>query len=220
LGKIEAKFVVDAAGSGHWLARRLGLAIHRHSPRLIARFGYREGAYPDRNGTPAITADERGWTWIARIGPSLYHWTRLNLDEEQPDATFVPTELRGLSPHGRSRGADVSWRVVERPAGPGYFVVGDAAAVVDPASSHGVLKAVLSGMLAASVMVEALTLGSGAAAARRYGYWVDSRFTHDVAGLRNLYARLPRPPHWVRTVSRRSITLSDAVVPGFASPSS
>jgi flavin-dependent dehydrogenase len=198
-GTIEARFVVDAAGPSHWLARRLGLAVRRYSPRLIARFGYREGAYPDRNGAPTITADERGWTWIAKIRPSLYHWTRLNLSERQPDATYVPAELRGLSPRGRSRGADVSWRVVERPAGPGYFVVGDAAAVLDPASSHGVLKAMLSGMLAARMMAKALALGNGAAVAQSYGDWVSGRFAYDVAGLRDLYARLPRPPHWVRS---------------------
>jgi flavin-dependent dehydrogenase len=201
LGTIEAKFLVDASGPGHWLARRLGLAIRRRSPRLIARFGYREGTCPDRDEAPAITADERGWTWIAKIRPSLYHWTRLNLDERMPDANYVPTELRELSPRGRSRGADVSWRIVERPAGPGYYVVGDAAAVLDPASSHGVLKAVLSGMLAARMMVKALAFGNGASAARSYGEWVNDRFEHDVAGLRDLYARLPRSPHWVRVGS-------------------
>jgi len=174
----------------------LGIGIHRRSPRLIARFGYREGACPDWDGTPAISADERGWTWIAEVRPNLYHWTRLNLDGGPPDADFVPAELRGLSPRGRSRGADVSWRVVRKPAGPGFFVAGDAAAVLDPASSHGVLKAVLSGMLAARVIAEAPSFGD--AVARSYGDWVNYQFDHDVAGLRDLYGRLPKPPSWVR----------------------
>jgi flavin-dependent dehydrogenase len=86
---------------------------------------------------------------------------------------------------------------VTRPAGSGYYVVGDAAAILDPASSHGVLKAVLSGMLAARMMVKALAFGDGVTEARRYGQWVNDRFEHDVAGLRALYARLPRPPHWI-----------------------
>jgi hypothetical protein len=126
-GVVEARFVVDAAGSRHWLARRLGLAIRFLSPRLIARFGYLKGSCPPRDSAPAIVADERGWTWTAMVRPNLYHWTRLNLDGGWPESTFVPNELHGLAPHGRSRGADVGWRVVEKPAGPGCFVAGDAA---------------------------------------------------------------------------------------------
>jgi flavin-dependent dehydrogenase len=194
-GAIEASFVVDAAGPRHWLARRLGLGIHRHSPPLIARFGYREGACPDRDGAPTITADERGWTWTAEVRPNLYHWTRLNLDGGPPDATFVPAELRGLSPRGGCRGADVTWRVVRRPVGLGFFVTGDAAAVLDPASSRGVLKAISSGMLAARAITEALSFSDGGA--RHYSEWINAQFDHDVAGLLALYGRLPEPPGWV-----------------------
>lgn len=194
-GKIEAGFVVDAAGPRHWLARRLGLGIHRHSPRLVARFGYREGACPNGDGAPTITADERGWTWTAEVRPNLCHWTRLNLDKGQADATFVPAGLRELSPRGRSCGADVTWRVVRRPAGSGFFVTGDAAAVLDPASSRGVLKAVASGMLAAHAITEALSFGGSAA--RNYSEWINDQFDYDVAGLLALYGRLPKPPGWV-----------------------
>lgn len=195
-GTIEAGFVVDAAGPRHWLARRLSLVIHRRSPRLIVRFGYREGARPGLDDAPTITADERGWTWIAKVRPNLFHWTRLNLVGGPPDKAFVPAELRGLSPRGRTRGADVSWRVVRRPAGPGFFVAGDAAAVLDPASSHGVLKAVLSGMLAARAISGAPSSGDGAAL--RYSEWINDRFEHDVAVLLAHYGRLPKPPSWVR----------------------
>jgi flavin-dependent dehydrogenase len=198
-GVVEARFVVDAAGSRHWLARRFGLTIRYLSPRLIARFGYLKGTCRSRDSAPAIFADESGWTWTAKVRADLYHWTRLNLDGKWPESTFVPNELRGLSPHGRSSGADVGWRVVEKPAGPGYFVVGDAAAVLDPASSHGVLKALLSGMLAAHLIVETLIAGrSERAVAGVHSDWVAHRVAHDVAGLRSLYARLPRPPHWLR----------------------
>ena len=41
-----------------------------------------------------------------------------------------------------------TWRMAERMAGAGWFIVGDAAATLDPTSSHGVLKALLSGMTA------------------------------------------------------------------------
>ena len=204
-GVVEARFVVDAAGSRHWLARRLGLSIRHLSPRLIARFGYLKGTCRYRDSAPAIVADESGWTWTAKVRENLYHWTRLNLDGGWPESTFVPGELRGLSPRGSSRGADVGWRVVEKPAGPGYFVVGDAAAVLDPASSHGVLKALLSGMLAAHLIVEVLVAGRGeGAVAAVHGDWVADHVARDVAELRSLYARLPRPPHWLKRLERLS----------------
>jgi hypothetical protein len=85
---------------------------------------------------------------------------------------------------------------VRSPAGPGFFVAGDAAAVLDPASSHGVLKAVMSGMLAARMITEAPSFDD--AVARSYSDWVHLQFDHDVAGLLALYDRLPKPPGWVR----------------------
>jgi flavin-dependent dehydrogenase len=198
-GAIEAGFVVDAAGPRQWLARRLSLGIQRRSPRLIARFGYRGGACPDRDGAPTIIADETGWTWTAEVRPNLYHWTRLNFDGGPPEAAFVPAELRGLSSRGGSRGADVSWRVVRRPAGPGFFVAGDAATVLDPASSHGVLKAIMSGMMAGHLIAQIVCYdASESAAAQRYSDWIRHWFDHDVAGLRDLYGRLHKTPGWVR----------------------
>lgn len=198
-GRIDARYVVDGAGSRHWLARRLGLTVRRRSPRLIARYGYREGACPIRDAAPVIVADERGWTWTAKVRDNLYHWTRLNVDAGQPEPTFVPKELRELSPRGTSRGADVSWRIVDKPAGPGYFLAGDAAAVLDPASSHGVLKAMLSGMLASHLIIKAFIHSDVVDVSRDYNAWIHGRFEHDIAGLRTLYARLPRPPRWVQT---------------------
>jgi flavin-dependent dehydrogenase len=197
-GDIRARFVVDAAGSRHWLAQRLGIAVRRRSPRLIARFGYVEGAYLARDEAPAIVADEEGWTWTAKVRPDLYHWTRLRHDGERPDPAFVPDEYRNLAPRGGSRGADVSWRTVEEPAGAGYFLVGDAAAVLDPASSHGVLKALMSGMMAAHMITRVIRHGENEIlAARGYRDWIYRWFARDVAQLRTLYARLPEPPEWL-----------------------
>ena len=197
-GEVRARFVVDAAGSRHWLARRLGLVIRRRSPRLVARFSYLEGVCPARDEAPAIVADEEGWTWTARVRPGLYHWTRLRHDGERPDPAYVPDELCDLSPCGRSRGADVSWRTVEEVAGAGYFLVGDAATVLDPASSHGVLKALMSGMMAAHLITQIVRQGANEnLATLSYNDWVHRWFAHDVARLRDIYLRLPVPPYWI-----------------------
>ncbi|MDQ3974699.1 MAG: hypothetical protein M3276_10310, partial [Actinomycetota bacterium] len=83
-------------------------------------------------------------------------------------------------------------------AGPGYFLAGDAAAVLDPACSHGVLRALLSGMYAAHLIarVGADPSRQGVAASA-YRTWMRRWFHHDAAALRKMYATLPCPPGWV-----------------------
>ncbi|MEO6878090.1 MAG: tryptophan 7-halogenase, partial [Gemmatimonadaceae bacterium] len=152
--RISATWVVDASGGQHWLARRLSIPRRLVSPRLIARYGYARGQYPIPYEGPELVSDESGWTWTAQIGTDLYHWTRLSFAEHDPRRDKPPPAFSALTPLAPPRGADVSWRIVERPAGPGYLCVGDAASVLDPASSHGVLKALMSGMMAGHVITE------------------------------------------------------------------
>jgi flavin-dependent dehydrogenase len=196
---IPATWVVDAAGGQHWLARQLGIPRQDRSPRLIARYGYARGQGGNREEAPGIVADEAGWTWTAKIGPDLYHWTRLSFTGDGSQLDGQPSVLENLTPLGRPQGADVTWRIVERTAGSGYICVGDAAAVLDPASSHGVLKAIMSGMMAGHVIAENL---AGAAAPERairtYTAWLKARFEADVTALTALYRLLPVPPGWVR----------------------
>jgi flavin-dependent dehydrogenase len=88
--------------------------------------------------------------------------------------------------------------MVSRPAGPGYICVGDAAAVLDPAASHGVLKAIMSGMMAAHVILRAHAgEATPAAATAAYSAWLQEWFQADIAELRRFYSELPTPPPWV-----------------------
>jgi flavin-dependent dehydrogenase len=187
-GPVRASVVVDAAGSRHWLARHLGLAVVRHSSRLIARYGYLAGPPGPTDAAPSIVADANGWTWTARVCPGLYQWTRLSLAAGGATPSRVPPELDGCQPRGRVRGADVTWRIAALTAGPGYFLCGDAAAVVDPAASHGVLKAIMSGILAAHAVA---TVRGGRLdprlAAADYDAFIRGWFLHDVRRLRELY---------------------------------
>jgi len=82
------------------------------------------------------------------------------------------------------------WDVVV--IGAGYFAVGDAAAVLDPASSHGVLKALMSGTLAARRIVQVARGGvAEALAIQDYNSWVRAMFTHDVRNLDAMYRVFP-----------------------------
>ena len=197
-GAVRSQFLVDAAGGGHWLARQLGMEVIRYSPRLMAYYGYGEGHCPARDRHPAIVADDRGWTWTAKVRPHLYQWTRLFFSPQLLEKDWMPQEFTGLVPKGRIRRADVTWRAVAKPAGRGYFTVGDAATVLDPASSHGVLKAVMSGIMAGQAIVKILQYGDWEdAIAREYCQWVDGWFGSDLVRLHEFYGTLPTPPKWI-----------------------
>jgi flavin-dependent dehydrogenase len=147
VGPITTRIVVDASGQTRWLGRALEVASPARSMRLIARYGYMEGSCPLYDDAPSLVGDESGWTWTALVRPKLYQWTRLSFDGP-PRSDWTPPRLLALTPRARSRGADVTWRMTSKAAAPGWFMVGDAAASLDPASSRGVLKAIMSGMTA------------------------------------------------------------------------
>lgn len=190
-GPVAARMVIDATGRTRWLGRALGIASPPRSLPLYARYGYAKGACSSRDEAPALVADEAGWTWTAMLRPGLYQWTRLAFDGTQADADWLPEEFRGLNPRGASRGADVTWRLAERVAGPGWFMVGDAAALLDPASSHGVLRAIMSGMMAAH-LGEAVLRGNAPAdeSAAVYSRWLADWFDADATALARFYAEL------------------------------
>lgn len=195
-GDITATFVIDAAGDRHWLAGQLDLQLGSRSPKLIARYGYVSGACPERDEAPAVVADSNGWTWTARVKPNIYQWTRLSLFGATcaQSSQGPPAEFARLESCGRARGADVTWRAVAHPAGAGYFIVGDAATVLDPASSHGVLKALISGMMAAHAIRQIVAHAAEHLVAAAYSRWINDWFEHDVTKLKELYAIFKHPP--------------------------
>lgn len=189
-GPITARMVIDATGMTRWLSRALGVASPVRSPRLIARYGYRVGDYPERDAAPALVGDAQGWTWTALVRPRTYQWTRVAFGAP-PDDGWVPGELQGLVPLGPMRGADVSWRLVAQAAGPAWYIVGDAAATLDPTSSHGVLKAIMSGMMAGHLIAGVLDGRAPAdEAAAAYHDWLAQWFATDAARLISFYRSL------------------------------
>lgn len=189
-GLLSSAFVIDASGSRHWLSRQLRLKLETRSSRLIAYYGYADGECPERDEAPAITTDEKGWTWTAKVRPKFYGWVRLTLHDAITTAVRPPDEFQQLKPRGKVRGADVTWRLVTPVAGPGYFLIGDAAAVLDPASSHGVLKAIMSGVMAAHGIVQILDHGRREPeVAAAYNHWMRHWFEHDERRLSELYMK-------------------------------
>jgi hypothetical protein len=146
---------------------------------MHARFGWTSGDDPDGDGQPCIRAHARGWDWHAPLGGGRAAWVSLRIEDP---AARAPDRL----------GADVTWRIHPACAGPGYFLLGDAAATLDPSSSHGVLRAVMSGMLCAHAVARdrreapprSETIGN-------YRNWMRGQFAHDVDRMRALYQGHP-----------------------------
>lgn len=193
-GTFRAGVVIDAAGGSHLMARLLRLGIERRSPPLVAKYGYVRGIVPIAADQPLFSFDSIGWTWIARVDSDVTHWTRLNVmsacqEPKLPARRTKPCAVATLPAIGATRGADATWRIVSEPAGRGYFIAGDAAAVLDPASSDGVIRALLSGRMAGHLA--ALMLARSVHeddAAVRHCSWTREQFERRVTKLSQTYS--------------------------------
>lgn len=190
---VRARLIIDASGPRHWLARALSLRIVRVSPPLVATFGRAAGELP-AGAFEGVSSTDHGWEWCAQVEDDVLAWVRLS-PVSSSRSREPPELLRHLQRLGRVSSVDATWRHVPDCAGAGYTVVGDAAAVVDPLSGHGVLSAVMSGMMAAEMgAAAACGTASESVAAEGYRRWMRHRFDADTSALREFYgARLQEP---------------------------
>ncbi len=195
-GEVRARYVVDATGGRGWLARKLKWPVERRSPQLFASYGYIETKQAAEWFVPELRSTAAGWMWMAQVLPRVVAWTQLSLGGRRtgmPSWLTCLPDARRLAVGGAS--ADVTWRLASHAAGPGWFLVGDAALVLDPASSHGVLRALMSGMMAAHVCAQVCRDElPEKSAAKAYAGWVRAWFENDAEKLRILYAQLATPP--------------------------
>lgn len=207
-GDLRARFTIDASGSRGWLSRRLDQPRMGQSSTLVASYGYVETRGAAQWFVPELASFQGGWTWVAQVLPTLIAWTCLSFEGRR---LGPPLPLAGLPdarrfPVGRSA-ADVTWRLASQPAGPGYFLAGDAAISLDPASAHGVLRALMSGIMAAHLITQVFRSGlAETSAASTYRNWVDDWFSHDARNLESLYRRLSSPPKWLSSSGVSSIS--------------
>ena len=195
----RCRCVLDASGTTRWLSRSLRLRVQDFSPRLVARCGYFEGDH-SLGVIPEFREDACGWTWLARVKENRCQCVQLSL--ESPLAPLAPPDC---VPAGiRFRGADVTWRFVPECAGAGYFLLGDAAAVLDPAASSGVARALASGLKAAELIIQVVTNQQDPnAAASAYRNWHAQQFVEQARQLAARYQELDNPPVWLRDLEDR-----------------
>jgi 2-polyprenyl-6-methoxyphenol hydroxylase-like FAD-dependent oxidoreductase len=192
-GRRAARWVVDASGADGLLRRALGLHVARPGPASIVRYGYAAGelaALMGGDGAPRLRGARDGWTWMAQARPGVIHWCRGAVGGARVPPG-PPAELAACLAAGRSGGADTTCRIVVEAAGRGFFLAGDAAAVLDPIASHGVLRALMGGWQLGR-LIGAVARGETdeREAGRRHVGWLQGGFAYECGIVRALYERL------------------------------
>lgn len=190
-GLMTAPIVIDASGRSHSLEAEFGLGRDSYSPSLVARYGYAAGSLPELDAAPLLIGNATGWSWSAMVRPGLYQWTEVSFDGTKHRRDWRPVRFRCLVPHGPPRAADVTWRMTRLVAQPGWFQVGDAAAVLDPTSANGVLRALLSGIMSGKLSSAVVKKSIPAVeAASVYAAWLSDWFATTAVQLARFYESL------------------------------
>ncbi|MBA3755333.1 MAG: FAD-dependent monooxygenase [Nitrosomonas sp.] len=125
--RINAITLMDATGRSAWLAAQLGVAVERYGETQRVQFGWSNIDNDETDGNPVFTTLSHGWKWSAPISETRMAWVK---------------QYRGED----NIGIDVTPRIHSLCAGPGWFLLGDAAFMTTPAAGNGILRALMSGM--------------------------------------------------------------------------
>jgi flavin-dependent dehydrogenase len=190
--RLTARWLIDASGQSTVVGKHLGTRKVLPHLKKIAYFGHFDGVYRRpgwQGGSPVIVMCDEGWFWIIPLNETRTS-IGLVMDFEQAKAVGLPPDEMlawgiARTPALRDRtslssfptethvAADFSYRCSPY-AGPGYFLVGDAATFVDPIFSTGVCLGMSSAARAAK---EVLEIDAGRetveVAQRRYGRFIE-----------------------------------------------
>ncbi|HZO07920.1 MAG TPA: NAD(P)/FAD-dependent oxidoreductase, partial [Myxococcota bacterium] len=208
---LRARIVADASGRGTLLGSQLRLKRPDPGFHQFAVHGWFEGV--DRG--PAATAEwihlhvlpgPRSWAWQIPISPAVTSVGVVTDADAFPKAPedvlrffaervgLAPALARSMAPArplgALQREADYSY-AMERFAGDGWLLVGDAARFVDPLFSSGVSLAAESARAAAQTICAALVAGD--AAAERFGAY-EARLRAATDAWREFVALFHREP--------------------------
>lgn len=187
---IKADIYIDATGRNAFLAKKLKIDYQLDSPKLIAYYGYVKNS--DRNQVafenPCMVWSSESWVWIAQVNKNLIVWNRVSLATHRIEKDWLPNVLKGCTIVKSIKAVDVTWRIATTVSTDNYFLIGDAAFVIDPASSHGILKAIMSGVLVAHLINKLVFNPSAASEIHRYyTNWIVNWFESDTKKLKSLY---------------------------------
>lgn len=194
LGMLTADFLIDATGRASSIARRLGAQRIQHDA-LIATVAFPAG---DVDSFTMIEATRNGWWYTAAIPDGRV--AAMFVTDRAPRESW--SELLEEAPHTRRRMrtipaggeiVDAGSSRLDRVAGDRWLAIGDAAAALDPLSSHGITAALDAGVRAGEAIANSAIDG--------YARSIDVLWNAYTAARRELYAaerRWPDAPFWQR----------------------
>ena len=204
--RIMARVLIDASGQSTLVAKHLGIRRMLPEHRKIAYFQHFQGVERRAGATagdPTMVMCAEGWFWIIPIDERRDS-IGLVMDADAARRVGVPADrmlewgiarcplLRRRTaaadrPAGNVVCADFSYRC-EPFSGPGYFLVGDAAAFLDPIFSTGVCLGMMSAVEAARGVIAMLRHGESPRRVRRhYNRFVAGSSTPLFRMVRNYY---------------------------------
>ena len=172
---MRGRWLIDASGQGAVVGRHLGTRAVLPDLRKVAYYGHFEGVWRAagaEGGFPIIVMCQEGWFWLIPLDEKRTS-IGVVLSADFARSTGVPPDrllawaiarcpvvrertVEAVVPDRTFVTADFSYRC-DPYAGPGYFLVGDAATFVDPIFSTGVCMGMMSGAEAARRVADLLT---------------------------------------------------------------
>jgi len=170
-GTFHAAHLIDASGQHAFLGRHLKSRRVLDDHQKIAYFGHFKNVFRhagQRAGSPFFAVCDEGWFWAIPIDPvrtsiGLVFDAAAAKQADSPPSQMLRWAIarcpvmrdrtrHATFPDQNGVCADFSYRC-EPYAGPGYFLVGDAAMFVDPVFSTGVCLGMMSAKLAAESVI-------------------------------------------------------------------
>lgn len=197
----QAGFILDCSGRSQVAGKLLKLKKRYYSPPLVAWTGVADaGEKIADQSEPSFLPKQDHWEWIAPEKGNNFTWTQV---AQKGWTDFSPPEsLKGLPLTGSIDVYNVRWRLFRPTAVNGLLLCGDAAALIDPASSQGILSAVMSAIMAVTAIkniIDAPHLEQFIYAG--YDQWLTDQFESRASKLEAYYRELL--PAWFPT-DRRS----------------
>ena len=157
---LQAKFFLDCSGRAGVLGRFLRVRQPKSRTAAICAAWTSEAGWklPDPTHT-LVESYDGGWAWSVPLSPILRHVAVMvspgkgavylkELEKTRAFRRIISRAKLASAPWGRA-----SYQYTSRQfGGPGFLLVGDAGSVIDPLSSFGVKKAMVSGWIAAVVV--------------------------------------------------------------------
>jgi len=188
-GPVRAKWMIDASGQGTALGKEMGTRRYHSFLRNVAyfeHFEHVERPSGEAHGCFGLTIVDEGWFWLiplddtrTSVGFVAREALHRSIDVP-PDQRFrwavertplLAERMRNARGPAKNRViSDFTYRC-DPFAGPGFFLVGDAAAFLDPVWSTGLTMGLLAAEQAAAGVIR-LSRGASPRAERdRYQAW-------------------------------------------------